>query len=317
MNILVKIIKVLFIILGIIVGIIILPYLLNSCKRAQFELTKVDLPERYRNFTTLDSLKDDVYDIIPINDADIMELEDGTVVLETSDDGDKTIYKIGMDNQYHTLELKGGYFYIFNDYILNISDGTFSHWIRDNNPNFQKIKTDENRIYTRKEVQSSFPNYKEVYSDLVGGDYSDMEEQLHKVFLYNGKEFRIIATRGDYSHIDYSNKYIREKFHSEDYEGFKHIYTYKKEYIEDVDFLGLSRAFSPTARDPICWLGDGFFSVEMPKKILLFKEETTIYCYGSTGIIFDFISFKNKNLLYINQVMYNKDFLIRLKNTKK
>ncbi|WP_327983987.1 hypothetical protein [Bergeyella porcorum] len=307
-----KIFKGLFIVSGIIVGIVIFPYLLHSCKKAQFELTKVDLPERYRNFATLDSLKDDIYDIIPIEEALIMELEDGTVILETYDDEHKTLYKIGMDNQYHTLKLKGDYFYIFDDYILNISDGTFSHWIRDNNPNFQKIKTDEKIIYTQKEIQANFSNYKGVYSDFIEGDYSGIEEGLHKLFLYNGKEFRIITTRGKYINVDYSNKYNIEKVYLEDYEDFKHIYTYKKEYIEDV--FGLS--FNPAASKPICWLGDGFFSVKMPQKTLFFKEETTIYCDGDTRTIFQLVSFKNKNLLYIDQLMQNKDFLIRLKNTK-
>lgn len=290
-------------ILLIISGIIILPDLGMYYETVKFNLTKEDLPQKYKNITTIDSLKDDVYDIIEFTHMDNpIELKDGTCVVSNSPENRKKIfYKIDLSNKMITFTVKNPYCRIIDDFILDIENETYCLWIRNGDTTFHKIIKEEYKLYSLEEMKQSFPKYITINIDTI--QYPDINEEnglyKYRVCLYNGENFRMILVKSG-KHL-YQDSQVGNKYEIT-YEILpqKPIYTYKKEYLKET-FWRLP-SFNPTGPHPaICWLSDGYYTLKMPLKELYFKQFFYTYCDGrKQGEDNAVYRPKNKNILFFS-----------------
>lgn len=303
MNILVKIIKVLFIILGIIVGIFILPEIVYYYDKAKLYLTKEDLPEKYRNITTLDSLKDDVYEAIPFRSIrDVQQLENGNVIFENFTSS--TIYKVDLKGKIlDSLKFKADYFNR-NDTLINLEKGIYTLWSVSGKKEFNKIEGIIDKIYSEKEVGKLFSEYEII--DFTNAFYirdgkkhletdrTDIEKLTIRYDILNldkpvndNKEYylyKLLLKKGNnlkYIYIDYFyekdrkniSKYKLEEISDNDIKIILHkTYTYIDDYTA-VPFLirvkkGGHMLYS------YYYTGYNYYQLKMPRKFIEFKEKT-------------------------------------------
>lgn len=185
------------IVLGIIAGVIILPELLISLKEFSFKMIREDLPEKYRNVTTLDNLKDNTYEVEVFSEdfnGGIFPVVNGDVILETETKNATKFYRINPDGCITDSLIcdRSNYMIENNDVIVDLIDNKYSFWIRNGKKEFSNIEHIDHKIFTEKEVLDLYKNNL-IYS--TGVDYKG--KYIDKVFIY--KDNKVITLYADIS----------------------------------------------------------------------------------------------------------------------
>ncbi len=212
--------KKIFLISSILILIVFLPDINLYYQR--YKLRNEKLPDKYKNQTELENLKDDYYEIIDlegISSESIIQANDSTIVVlfnnsKDSEKGgwdyEKIWYKINLQGQI-TDSLKYSYSNIdehnyktFNSYIVDTKKNTFNHWIINNDTLSYKFKNiDENKIFSIEEAKEIIANRKFMYSERIQSDINE-DEVKYKLIVYKDNVWNYLYTskdwyeRGDY-----------------------------------------------------------------------------------------------------------------------
>lgn len=328
----------------VIIAIIILPD--AGMYYQQFKLSRSEkLPEKYQSYTTLDSLKDNEYEVLKIKGSGqpVIQMNDSTIVIcitryneskDESYDVENTWYKINLKGQIiDSLQYKfndGKQFHnyqTFNDYIVDVDQNTYCNWLKDGNPThypyknisegkiFSMAEADEilkdkeymyDEIIHSKTVENDYKNKLTVYKDGTW-NYFDVEEQWYGIRTYIINKKKISYENSTYDIDTKSGPIKREHFQKERWNGrtFWSIKTFS---------WGTGNGSGSEG-----WSGTSYFSIKMPKKLLHYKDNVFIeYPNQHMRDPNAYFTYQPKNgeyLLLINEEsqMY---YLIRPKNRK-
>ncbi|MEO5911630.1 MAG: hypothetical protein ABIP95_12125 [Pelobium sp.] len=282
--------KIILWIIGII-AVIILPD--ANLYYQRYKLKGDKLPAIYKSYNTIDSVKDDIYEVLLIdggNHNPVIQLNDTTIMIIYSASQETKDGSREEENSWYKIDLKGqitdSLHYAYNDrkenhnyqtfknHIIDLGDSTYNTWILNNdktNRPLEKLGSDKNS----KEILP----YQEEDRDLK---YEDS--------TYD---------------IDKNPTYIHRK------------YVKKDEWVGHTFWD--SRTFSygsGNGSGRIGWYGTSYFDVKMPKKTIHFKSPVEIE-YPEEGVRdrFTYNIYKPKKGAYLmlSDRQNNRHYIIRPK----
>ncbi len=289
-----KRIKILLWVIGII-AVIFLPDANLYYQRYKLKADK--LPEVYKSYTTLASIKDDTYEVLRIEGGfynPLIPLNDSTIMIsigysDETDDGSRNEiniwYKINLKGQitdslrYAYNDRKKNHIYnTFKNHIIDSGDSTYNTWILNNDTTNRKLK-----------------NF-------------DIDSNSLDFLLFQVEDREIEYEPSAYD-VDRGTSLIKRKF------------VKKDEWVGHTFWDSRSFSFgSGNGSGRIGWYGTSFFDLEMPKKVLHFTLPVEIE-YPDEGVRdrFSYNIYKPKNgsYLLLNDIQNTRYYIIRPKVNSK
>lgn len=339
-----KILKGLFIIWGIIIGVFILPEIVYYYEKAKLYLTKEDLPEKYRNIVTLDSLNDDIYEAIPFRAIrNVQQLENGNVIFENF--ASSTIYKVDLKGKIlDSLKFKADNSNR-NDTLINLEKGIYTLWSVNGKKEFNKIEGIIDKIYSEKEVGKLFSEYEiidftnafyirngkrhlqtdrkdieklSIRYDILNLDKpinDNKEYYLYKLLLKKGNNLKYIYI--DYFYENYYKRISKYKLKEISDNDIKTIlnktYTYIDDYTAAPFYIRIKKGGHMLYS--YYYTVYNYYQLKMHRKVIEFKEKDTYFDLNNEyEVVKSFSIYAPKNAEYILFVDVRGDgYLIRPK----
>ncbi|MDN3691788.1 hypothetical protein QWZ06_05740 [Chryseobacterium tructae] len=328
-----------------IVAIIILPDAEMYYQR--YKLRSEKLPEQYQSYTTLDSLKDNDYEIIKLSRGihePVIQENDSTIVIITKRDHDSK--KEGADNIYtwYKINLKGQItdslqykyntekgihnYQTFNDYILDVDQNTYTNWIKNGDTTHYPYKNiNDAKIFSVAETKAITAEREYMYDDIIHSDTTG-NEYKYKLTVFKDNVWNYFYAEKDwhgYPQNTPNKKAIN--YGNSGYEVDKPSGIIKREHVQkekwsDRTFWSLKNLSWGTGNgsNHKGWTGTSYFSIKMPKKIVHYKQDVFIDSSGNqVRDPFSYFVYQPKNGDYLllideeNQLYY----LIRPKTSKR
>ncbi|MFD2287120.1 hypothetical protein GJU39_10755 [Pedobacter petrophilus] len=310
----------------------------------RYKLKGDKLPEMYKNYSTLDSISDDIYEVLEVNGANhnpVIQLNDSTIMVinkssEETEDGSRNEInswcKINLKGQ-----ITGSLNYAYNDrkqnhnyqtfynYVVDFYGNTYNTWIINSDSTRKPIKNlNENKIFSVDEAEQIISTHEYLYNENIPADTSG-NDRKQKILIFKNGVFNYF----------YADKYFNKvEPYQQDKRGLKYEVDridnnsgyLKRKYVKKDEWVGHtfwdSRTFSygsGNSSGRIGWYGTAFFDVKMPNKIIHFKTSVEIE-YPKEGIIerFTYSIYKpnNGDYLLLSDIQNNRHYLIRPKINK-
>ena len=324
-----------------IIAIIILPDANMYYQR--FKLKGENLPEAYKNYAELDSLKDDTYEVVKIDGGyhqPVIQLNDSTIMINTgysdqNNDGSRTEkyiwYKINLKGQladslrYIYNDQKQNHTYItYNDYVVDAKNNTYNTWIKNNdatNKPIANLNTD--KVFSSAEAEKLITTHEYVHTETIFGD-NDQTESKEKIIIFKDGIFNYFYAKKDFHESAPDRRDHREvEYDPSAYEVDGGTSLIKRKYVKKDEWVGHtfwdSRTFSygsGNGSGRIGWWGTSYFDLQMPEKVIHFTQPVEIE-YPDEGVRdrFSYHIFQPKNGAYLllNDIGNTRYYLIRLK----
>ncbi len=336
-----KVVKIfLWVIVGIL-AIILLPDV--SMYYQQLKLSFDRLPKVYENYHTIDSIKDDYYEVLEIESdysEPVLQINDSTIVIignyskETEDRSrvEKNVwYKVNLQGQitdsleYQYSDRKEKHSYkTYHGYIVDTEQNTYNTWLINSDNTIKYFKNlKENKVFTAKEAgkittESEFMNAERISSD------SDKEEAKYKLIIYKNKVWNYFYTDKDWNgSATYSANNLPVKYEPSTDEIDKKTGLIKRVFIKKEEWIGSSfwhidYGWGGGPRGDR-WDGTSYFEITMPNKKLHFQQPVEIASSDeSLRDRFTYQVYKPKNgeYLLLNDIENSRYYLIRPKLVK-
>ena len=283
--------KVILYVVGIL-AVIILP---DFNMHYQNIILKLDpLPEAYRSYSALADLKDDEYEVVDFLIAGpIIQLSDSTIAIiavNKQNDKDsliqKTWYKVNLKGivtdslklSYHQHDDK--HFYkTFRNYIVDVVANSYNTWLIDSDTTSKPIKNlKPNKIYSSSELEKLISADSYIHSEinhLENGDYNN------KLIFYRDKSLHTIYVEKNWSKLNdpFNNFEVKyEKDADKESSTIKRVYVQKEKWMETSvwNLSKYSTMWTGGGSGRKRWEGTAYNNLQLPTKILHFKEEVVI-----------------------------------------
>lgn len=333
-----KLTKIILWIIIVVLAIIFLPDapMYYQCLKLKFDA----LPKVYKSYQTIDSIKDDYYEVLEIvsdYNEPVLQINDTTIVIiggyskETEDGSraEKNVwYKVNLNGQitdslkYEYNERKESHFYgTYHGYIVDTKNNTFNNWLTNSDTTTRYFKNlKENKVFTAKEAgvitkEKEFMNAERISSD------ADKQEAKYKLIVYKDKVWNYFYTDKDwYESATYSANKLVVKYRSSTAEIdkspdlIKRVFVKKEEWISR-SFWHLDFGWGGGYRGDR-WEGSAYYAVKLPKKTVHFKSPVEIE-YPEEGVknLFEYRVYQPKNghYLLLNDVQNSRYYILRPK----
>ncbi|WP_347219209.1 hypothetical protein [Chryseobacterium sp.] len=283
-----------------IIAVIILPDAQMYYQR--YKLRSERLPEQYKSYSTLDSLKDKDYEIIELSSGihePVIKENDSTIVIITKRDRDAeregvgniyTWYKINMKGQitdslqYQYNTENGVHNYqTFNDYIVDVDQNTYSNWMKDGDTTHYPYKNlDDAKIFSVAETEDIIAERDYMYDDIIHSESSG-NEYKYKLTVFKDNVWNYFyAEKNWHGYPNTPNKKAID-FSNSGYEVNKSSGLIKRDHVQKEEWN--ARTFwslknfswgSGNGSSNRGWSGTSYFSINMPKKTLHYKQNVFI-----------------------------------------
>jgi len=297
------------------------------------------VPEVYRTCSTLDSFKDDDYDVLEIRAEyfePILQINDSTLLIAGSryinqvERTPKEDFWYKLDHNGHVVD---SLTYIYpnttahnyktmDQYIIDTENDTYSNWISNGDTTRYPINNlDGARMFSKKEIKKLLST-KEYMAKESHELSSDPEKWVDKLFLYGHGQWNYLFTdsyddpqgRASKLEITYAGQLTYE---DDKLDFIRREYTHKDEWIQ-YSFWDLGRYLSwgtgnHTHTDH--WEGTSYFKIVMPQKTLYFKQPNEIYEEFPIKELNDYKVYRSKDKKYLLLREINRDicYVIRPK----
>ena len=322
-----------------IIAVIILPDANLYYQRYKLKVDK--LPEVYKSYSTLDSLNDELYEVLKVDGGKynpVSQLNDSTIMItnstsEETEDGSReerdSWYKINLKGQI-TDSLKYAYndrkqnhnYQTFYNYVVDVYGNTFNTWILNNDSSKKSIKNlNENKIFSVDEAKRIISAHEYLYHYRIQADSGENNTKI-KLLIYKNGVFNYLYTdKNFYPSTYYSQDFGEIKYEVNLPDNNSGIMT--REYVKKDEWVGHtfwdSRTFSygsGNGSGRIGWYGTSYYDVKMPKKIVHFKDRVEIE-YPDEGVRngFEYNIYKPKNgeYLMLSDIQNSRNYIIRPK----
>ncbi|MEJ5105746.1 hypothetical protein [Chryseobacterium sp. MYb328] len=269
----------------------------------RYKLRSEKLPEQYKSYSTLDNLKDTDYEIIKISygiHEPVIQENDSTIVIITKRDRDSekagaantyTWYKINLKGQitdslqyqYNTENGLHNY-QTFNDYIVDVDQNTYSNWMKDGDTTHYPYKNlDDAKIFSVAETEDITANRDYMYDDIIHSE-SPGNEYKYKLTVFKDNIWNYFYAEKDWH--GYPKNTLNKKaidFSNSGYEIDKSSGLIKRDHVQKEKWN--ARTFwslknfswgSGNGSGNRGWSGTSYFSINMPKKTLHYKQNVFI-----------------------------------------
>ncbi|WP_027388519.1 hypothetical protein [Chryseobacterium gregarium] len=319
-------------------AIIFLPDVSIYYERIKLSFDK--LPNIYRSYTTIDSIKDNQYEVVGfLSDypEPILQVNDTTIVVfcghsKETKDGSRTEknvwYKINLKGQitdslkYQYNDSKENHFYRnYHGFIVDIKNNTYNTWLTNSDTTNRCFKNlNENKIFTVKEAAQITKEREFMNAERISSD-GDSKPAKYKLTVYKNNVWNYFYTDKDwYGSDSYSTnslavEYLASNDESDKDQGLiKRVFVKKEEWISrsfwHLDF-GWGGGYTGDR-----WEGTSYFEIAMPKRKLHFKQPVEVTSPDEDfRDRFTYKVYKPKNGIYLilNDVENSRYYLIRPK----
>ncbi|WP_026976793.1 hypothetical protein [Flavobacterium tegetincola] len=301
------------------------------------------LPEIYKNYNTLDSLKDDTYEVLFIEGGlydPAIQLNDSTILLiysssQESEDGtreeENSWYKINLKGQitdslhYAYNDRKADHNYqTFNNYVVDVRGNTYNNWIINKDSTSKPIRNlNEDKIFSDGEAKQILSKYEYLYNENIPADRSG-NERKQKILIFKNGIFNYFYADKYFIELEpYKEDESQLQYEPSTYDIDKNPTHIHRKYVKKDEWVGHtfwdSRTLSlgsGNGSGRIGWYGTSYFDVKMPKGIVHFKTPVEIE-YPEEGVRdrFNYHIYKPKNgdYLLLSDIQNNRHFIIRPK----
>ncbi|MFD2287121.1 hypothetical protein GJU39_10760 [Pedobacter petrophilus] len=287
---------ILWIILGIL-AIILLPDF--SMYYQRLKLNFETLPDVYKSCRTIDSVKDDAYEVKEfLSYKPVLQVNDSTIVIVVNDsketenrsrDEKHIWYKINKQGQitdslkYFYKDRKQNHSYrTFNGYIVDTENNTYNTWLTNADTTTRAFKNlNENNVFTAKEAVKITAEKELMNAERISSD-GNQEQAKFKLIVYKNKVWNYFYTDKDWNGSEtYANNKLELKYQSSTAEIDKSPAIIKRAFVKKQEWI--SRSFwhlefgwgGGYRGDK--WEGTSYFDIMMPKKNLHFQQPVEIY----------------------------------------
>jgi len=264
------------------------------------------VPEVYRTCRTLDSLKDDDYDVLEIQAQyfePILQINDSTLLIAGRRDKENN-GKITIEDFWYKLDQNGyvvdSLTYIYPNtiphnyktvdrYIIDTESDSYNTWIaKGDTTNYLINNLDQDRRFSKREIEKllSTKEYvaKEYVTEEIQVSPSDSEKGAYKLFLYGQGQWNYLLTdsyddpqsRDSKLEITYAGELTDE---DDGLDFIRREYIHKDNWIQYSfwDFGRYLRWGTGNHSHIDHWEGTSYFKIVMPHKTLYFKQPNKIY----------------------------------------
>ncbi|MDM1555584.1 hypothetical protein HX126_13535 [Chryseobacterium indologenes] len=327
------------------IAIIILPD--SEMYYQRYKLKSEKLPELYKSYPTLDSLKDHDYEIIKLSRGihePVIQENDSTIVIITKRDHDSK--KEGADNIYtwYKINLKGQItdslqyqyntengihnYQTFNDYIVDVDQNTYSNWLKDGDTTHYPYKNlNEAKIFSVAETEDIIADRNYMYDDIIHSE-SPGNEYKYKLTVFKDNVWNYFYAEKEWH--GYPKNAPNKKainYENSGYEIDKPSGLIKREHVQKEEwnahtFWSLKNLSWGTGNGSghHGWTGTSYFSIKMPKKTLHYKQD--VFIEHPDNAVHDSFSYfvyqpKNGDYMLLIDEEHQLYYLIRPKKPKK
>jgi hypothetical protein len=322
-----------------IVVVIILPD--ASMYYQRYKLSQVKLPDQYKNYTTLDSLKDAAYEVIEINGGFTeppLQVNDSTIALilghpnlgKDRDGLKNTWYKINLRGkitdslsyQYKTSENHS--YQVFNGDIVDVDRNTYNTWIKNNDTTNHPIKNlAENKVFSKEEASKMITGKTYMYSNHINVGQGDAETAV-KLLIYQDGTWSYLLTDKSWSESPgYHKNPLEVKYEESTFDIDKKPGLLRREFVHKThwaerSFWNIRKNLSwgtGNGSGGNGWTGNSYFQIQMPDKKLHFKQFVAIDESGFLRDRFNYFVYKPKSgsYLLLDDNQNSRYYLIRPK----
>ena len=261
--------KVILYVVGIL-AVIILP---DFNMHYQNIILKLDpLPEAYRSYSALADLKDDQYDVVNFLSAEpALQLNDSTIaIIAVNKQNEKLSYHQHDDKHFYKT---------FRNYIVDVVANSYNTWLIDSDTTSKPIKNlKPNKIYSSSELEKLISADSYIHSEinyLENGDYNN------KLIFYRDKSLHTIYVEKNWSKLNdpFNNFEVKyEKDADKESSTIKRVYVQKEKWMETSvwNLSKYSTMWTGGGSGRKRWEGTAYYNLQLPTKILHFKEEVVI-----------------------------------------
>lgn len=311
----------------------------------QYKLRSEKLPEQYKSYPTLDSLKDKDYEIIKLTSGirePIIQENDSTIVIITKRDLNSGKDGIGNIYTWYKINLKGQItdtlqyqyntenglhnYQTFNDYIVDVDQNTYSNWLKDGDTTHYPYKNlDDTKIFSVAETEDIIGERDYMYDDIIHSE-SPGNNYKYKLTVFKDNTWNYFYAEKNWH--GYPKNTPNKKaidFSNYGYEVDKSSGIIKRDHIQKEEwnartFWSLKNFSWETGNGSghRGWTGTSYFSIKMPQKTLHYKQDTFIeHPDNYVRDPFSFFVYQPKNGDYILLVDEERQlyYLIRPRKT--
>ena len=319
-------------------AIIFLPDVSIYYQRIKLSFDK--LPDSYRSYTTIDSIKDNQYEVVEfLSDYNepVLQMNDTTIVVicsyskETKDGSraEKNVwYKINLKGQitdslnYQYNDRKENHFYrTYHGYIVDIKNDTYNTWLTNSDTTNRRFKNlNEDKIFTVKDATQITEEREFMHAERISSD-GDGSQAKYKLTVYKNNVWNYLNTDVDwYRSESYSTNNLAVKFQpstagiSKDQGLIRRVFVKKEEWISR-SFWHLDFGWGGGYRGDR-WEGTSYFDIIMPKKKLHYKQPVVITPPDEDFVdrfTYNVYEPKNSTYLVLNDFENSRCYLIRPK----
>jgi len=316
--------------------IIVLPDAGKYYKQLAVKFQRV--PEVYRTCSTLDSFKDDDYDVLEIRAQyePILQINDSTLLIAGSRFMDQ-VERTPTEDFWYKLDQNGhvvdSLTYIYPNtiphnyktvdrYIIDTESDTYNNWISNGDTTRYPINNlDGTRMFSTKVIKKLLST-KEYMAKQSHKLSSDPEKWVDKLFLYGHGQWNYLLTdsyddpeaRDSKLEITYVGQLAYE---DDELDFIQREYIHKDEWIQYSfwDFGRYLRWGTGNNSHIDHWEGTSYFKIVMPQKTLYFKQPNKIYEELKTRELNHYKVYrsKDKKYLLLREINRNICYVIRPK----
>ncbi|MEO5911629.1 MAG: hypothetical protein ABIP95_12120 [Pelobium sp.] len=298
--------KIILWIISIIAIIILLPD--ANLYYQRLKLNFETLPNVYKNYRTIDSIKDDEYEVkefLSTYNESVFQINDSTIVIMVNDSKETENKSRDEKHIWYTVNSRGqitdSLKYVYNDrkenhnyktfdrYIVDTEKNTYNTWLTNGdakNRTFDNLK--QNQIFTAKEALKITAEKELMNAERISSD-GDKDLAKFKLIVYKNKIWNYFYTDKDWGGSEtYANNKLALKYQSSTAEVDKNSGIIKRAFVKKEEWI--SRSFSHLdfgwggGYRGDRWEGTSYFDIMMPKKNLHFQQPVEIY-YPDENII--------------------------------
>lgn len=323
-----------------IASVIILPDL--SMYYERYKLNSEKLPDKYKMYTELDSLKDGYYEVLKIDGGfiePVLQASDSTIVIiwghgnegKKGDTVENNWSKINLEGQivnvlsYRYSNPQNHDYQTFNDYIVDVEHNTYNTWIKNDDTFNHPIKNiAENKKFSKEEAKQIISGKVYMTQKYLNSPSVDQEATV-KLMVYKDNTWNYLLT--DKSWME-SPAYITNdkevKYDGSTYNIDKNSSLIRREFVHkellnEYSFWNIGQNFrwgTGNGSGRSKWAGTSYFKIKMPEKMLHFKQSVDIGEQGDLRDRFSYFIYKPKNGTYLllNDTQNRIYYLIRPKS---
>lgn len=310
----------------------------------RYKLKGDKLPEVYKNYNTLDSISDNIYEVLEVDGGrnPVIQINDSTIMIinsrsEETKDGSweeaNSWCKINLKGQitdslnYAYNDRKGNHNYqTFNNYVVDIKSNTYNTWVINNDSTRKPIKNlNDNKVFSNDEAKHIISTHAYLYNENIPADTSG-NERKQKILIFKNGVFNYFYADKYFNesepHQENDNELKYEVDHIDNNSGcLQRKYVKKDEWVGHTFWDSRTLSYgSGNGSGRIGWYGTAFFDIKMPKGIVHIKTQVEIE-YPDEGVRdrFTYSIYKPKNgeYLMLSDMQNSRYYLIRPKVNSK